>query len=115
MFSENHRTTTIVIDGLEAMDNILDLRSFIFSARKFFDSGSLRPLIIIYANYYEDEYQKIPSWGGLYSEILQYGNVYVKCGRASQKKHENLYLNEILGIRLKKSEYVYAYLGHQYR
>lgn len=114
MFSENPRTTAIVIDGLEAMDNILDLRAFIFSARKFFDSASLRPLIIIYTNYYEDEYMKIPSWGGLYSEILQYGNVYIKCGRASKKKHENLYFNEVLGIRLKKSEYVYAYLGHQY-
>ena len=80
MFSQNLNTQIIIIYGLEPNNNVDAMRSFIFSARKFFDPTVSRPLIMIYTALKFEDLQKANCWSGLYSEIRQYGNAAVKCG-----------------------------------
>ena len=105
-FSENPQTKAIVIAGLEPMENVIDLRSFIFSARKFFDPGN-RPKIIILTTYYMEELPQ-KKWGGLRSEIIQYGNCIIRCGRYEKTK------KKVLGIPLSYNQNLYSYNGYQY-
>lgn len=111
MFSENHTTDTIIISGHEPLDNTVELRSFIFSARKFFSPGS-RPLIIIYTNHFFDEFHKIPSWTGLYCEFLQYGRILIKFGNSQGRR--KLYVNKDSGRILDISKEAFSFMGHQY-
>lgn len=109
-FSENPRTKAIVIgNGIEPMNNMTDLRSFIFSARKFFDPNN-RPTIIILTNYSMEEL-KNHIWSGVESEILQYGNVILRCGKY---KKERAFYSKSFGIPLKKDQHIYLYIGHNY-
>ena len=109
-FDKNKKAKAIVIAGMDPMNQLIELRSFIFSARKHFNPGN-RPLIIIYTHYYFDE---LKDWSGVESEMLQYGNVLLKCGRP--KENETMkYFNHILGIPLcGRNQIVYEYIGHQY-
>jgi hypothetical protein len=112
-FSKNPKTNAIVISGYEPMQDMGELRSFIFSARKFFSPNN-RPRIIIYTKFFFDELQDLPGWNGLYCEILQYGNIFLKHGRRVGRK-ERPYFNKDLGCQLMgKSEDVIRFIGHQY-
>jgi hypothetical protein len=98
--SKDSRVSTIVIAGSEPLDDPLELRSFIFSARKFFPPKT-RPKIIIFTKYFFEDLRKIPSWTGLYCELMQYGNIYLELGRLQGKRNE-------------QSKQVLAFIGHQY-
>jgi hypothetical protein len=111
MFVENPSTDTIVIFGDEPLNNVVELRSFIFSARKFFDPGT-RPLIVIYTSYFFDELSKIPSWTGLYCEFLQYGRIVIKFERSQKKR--NFYVDKDLGQILDIRKNAFNFIGHQY-
>lgn len=111
-FSKNPNTDTIVICGHEPMTDTAEIRSFIFCARKFFPP-TLRPLIIIYTNYFYDELPKRALWSGLYCEILQYGRVILKCGRPRSIR-ESFQFNNVLGRNLSKSESIVMFNGYQY-
>ena len=102
-------TSAIVIAGVEPMYKPQELRSFIFSARKFFEPNQ-RPIIIIFTNYFMDE---LEYWSAIECEALQYGNVLLKCGRP-KRNDKKLYFNDHLGIRLLGNQVVYSYIGHQY-
>lgn len=111
-FNTNPRTKAIVIGGLEPFDSEDELHSFIFSARKFFEPGD-RPVLVISTGYYLDELKKSHHWCWIESEIVQYGNAIIKCGRS--ELGEKPFFNPILGVYLDGiNQYVYSYVGHQY-
>jgi hypothetical protein len=111
MFSENEKTNTIIISGDEPMDLKSELRSFIFSARKHFPPNQ-RPRIVIFTKYFMDELTKLPLWGGLYAEILQYGNVVIRFGRPYKKDQK--YFNEDLQCTLFRGQDTICFDGHKY-
>lgn len=88
-FSENDITEAIVISSYEEpMKRLDELRSFIFSARKYFPPGK-RPLLIIITKYLIEELEKM-SWGGVQYELLHYGHALLKCGRIKTTKKQLL-------------------------
>jgi len=101
----------IVIYKLDPKINTIEVREFIFAARKHFPPGE-RPRIIIYTDSYLEELEKL-GWTGLYCEILEYGNIILKCGRC--EKRDKSYFNPILGVNLPgKFQEVHQYIGFQY-
>lgn len=112
-FSEDDETEAIVIVGSDPMDKVDALRSFMFSARKFFSPNS-RPRIIIYTKYFEDELNT-KYWNGVKCELLYYGNTFLKYGR-SFKTDKKAYFNNFLGIKLlgsSQSVICYTKLQHE--
>ena len=112
-FAGIEESKAFVVMGFDIMDLQDDLRSFIFSARKFFEPYH-RPPIVLYTLYYMDELKKL-GWGGVYSEILQYGNVILKCGRQLKSREPVKYYPQ-LGVRLRGMNHeIHDYtLRHQY-
>ena len=86
-FSEDDETEAIVIIGSDPMDKVDALRSFMFSARKFFSPNS-RPRIIIFTKYFAYELER-KSWHGAQYELMYYGNAILNCGRLSIKKNKS--------------------------
>lgn len=108
-FYKDDRVEAIVIScgDMDPMDRQDELRSFIFSARKFFQPDH-RPIITIYTNYYEDELDA-KGWNGIKCELLHYGNILLKLGRPLPNDRK-LYFNKALGIPLLgKYQGVYKY------
>ena len=110
-FKSDDNLKAIVIGGLEPMDQMNDLRGFIFDARKFFEPGD-RPKIVIYTGYEMDELNKM-HYSGLASELMQYGNAMVIAGRNIWKTKKKFYLsiNTYLTSDIKL---IYEYKKHQY-
>jgi len=76
-FANNPLTSAIVIGGLEPLDDMHDVRSFIFALRQ----SSLRPTVVIYTGYELHEIEDELYWSGLEPEMLEYGNCILKYGR----------------------------------
>lgn len=108
-FYKDDRVEAIVIScgDMDPMDRQDELRSFIFSARKFFPPDH-RPIIAVYTSYYEDELDA-KGWSGIKCELLHYGNILLKLGRPLPNDTK-LYFNKPLGIPLLgKYQSVYKY------
>lgn len=98
MFSGNPATKAIVIAGPEPMDELFVLRDFIFSARKFLFSDGIRPLIIVYTDYFVDELF-LRNWEGLRCEFMYYGNIMLKYGRKFHGHNFKIF-NPLLGVKV---------------
>lgn len=108
---KSSKSEAMIIAGLEAGDIMVQVRQFIFEARKRFDPGH-RPLIIVYTKYTIDElWQK--SFTGLHCEFLQYGNLLLLVRRNSVEDQKKIFRK--LGIRfLGENMEIKNYIGHQY-
>ena len=110
-FIFNNESKAIAIDGLEEGNIMIEVRAFIFTARKRFDPGT-RPLILIYTQYTLDELRR-KSFTGLESEILQYGNCAIICKKDDAKNQQKLFKK--YGITsIKKKMEIHEYVGRQY-
>ena len=110
-FISNKKSKAIVIDGLEEGEIMIEVRAFIFTARKRFDPGT-RPLILIYTQYTLDELRR-KSFTGLESEILQYGNCAIICKKDDAKNQQKLFKKYGIPFISKTME-IHEYTGHQY-
>ena len=111
----NHTSlnTIVIADRPEPIDKPDEVRSFIFSARKFFPPYQ-RPTLILYTSYFDDELSECSRFSGVNAELLAYGNVFLKSGRAMPNETK-LFYNEYLGIPLLgKTQTVQPYMGMEY-
>ena len=101
-YLNNSITRAIVFGGLEPLDSLMDVLSFVDTLRR--EHGDNSP-IIIYTGYTEEEVQNGVIGGGP-SELMKeswrvlcsYPNIIVKFGRF--KPHEESHLDKLLGVRL---------------
>ena len=101
-YLNNPISEAIVCGGLEPMDSILDLLSFIDCLRHGHDCNDP---IVIYTGYTEEELEK-GEYGGYVSDlaknywenIKKYGNIIVKFGR--YRPNNKPHYDEILGVQL---------------
>lgn len=107
---KSSKSEAMIIAGLEESD-MIQVRAFIFEARKRFDPGH-RPLIIIYTKYTIDELWR-KAFTGLHCELLQYGRVVLLVGRTSTEDQRKMFRK--MGIRfLGESMEIKNYIGHEY-
>lgn len=99
LFERDDISKALVISGLDTDKEMVEVRAFIFAARKRFDPGT-RPQIIIYTKHTIDVL-RCKSFTGLESEMLQYGNCIL--------------ITKKLGIGfLSEKLEIHSYIGHQY-
>ncbi len=75
--------------GVDPIDHLDSIRSFIFAARKYFSPGT-RPPIIVRTNYSETELNR-KFFSGLESEFHLYGNVILHFGWPIFMRKEKYY------------------------
>lgn len=111
-FSDNENTKAIVIDGIDEGETMIEVRAFIFAARKYFKPED-RPLIIIFTQYTMDQLRE-KSYSGLEAEMLQYGNCVVLTGKINPDDQKKLFRKYGLD-RFAKNLQIREYVGHKYQ
>ena len=111
LFERDGISKAIVISGLDKDKEMVEVRAFIFAARKRFDPGT-RPEIIIYTKHTIDNLRR-KSFTGLESEMLQYGNSILIAKRSSIVDQKEMFKKLGLGFLSEKLE-IHSYMGHQY-
>lgn len=110
-FTTSGLSKAIAIEGLEEGEVMIEVRAFIFAARKYFKQGA-RPLILLFTTYTMDELKK-KSFSGLEAEMLQYGNCILLVKKSSALNQQRLFKK--FGIEyLKNTKEIHEYTGHQY-
>lgn len=116
LFEHDGISKAIVISGLDKDREMVEVRAFIFAARKRFDPGT-RPRIIIYTKHTIDDLRR-KSFTGLESELLQYGNCILITKRKDMPDQTELFqklgIGFVLFFLLGKKLEIHSYIGHQY-
>jgi len=112
LFERDGISKAIVISGLDTDEGMVEVRAFIFAARKRFDPGT-RPRIIIYTKHTIDDLRR-KSFTGLESELLQYGNCILITKRKDMPDQTELFQKLGIGFLLGKKLEIHSYIGHQY-
>lgn len=111
LFERDGISKAIVISGLDKDKEMVEVRAFIFAARKRFDPGT-RPRIIIYTKHTIDDLRR-KSFTGLESEMLQYGHCFLITKRKDMYDQAEMFKKLGLGFLSEKLE-IHSYMGHQY-
>lgn len=114
LFKHDGISKAIVISGLDKDKQMVEVRAFIFAARKRFEPGT-RPQIIIYTKHTIDDLMR-KSFTGLESEMLQYGNCILITKRKDMYDQTEMFKKLGIGFLLGKSKKleIHGYMGHQY-
>lgn len=110
-FSDNEITKAICIDGIDEGQVMIEVRAFIFAARKYFEQGT-RPPILLFTTYTMDELKK-KSFSGLEAEMLQYGNCIILTGKIVLMDQKKLFRKYGLD-RFHNNLEIYEYTNNQY-
>ena len=111
LFERDGISKAIVISGLDKDKEMVEVRAFIFAARKRFDPGT-RPRIIIYTKHTIDNLRR-KSFTGLECEMLQYGNSILIARRSSTVDQTEMFKKLGIGFLSEKLE-IHSYMDHQY-
>ena len=111
-FATNGLSKAIVIEGLEEGEVMIEVRAFIFAARKRFEPGT-RPLIFINTNYTIDQLKR-KSFSGLESEMLQYGNCVLLVKKSNDALDQQKLFKKFGIEYLRNTKEIHEYTNHQY-